>query len=124
MRRSVVPLEAAGGEEPREGFGMLCLGFFRPRPYLPCAAIGLHAGTPLMSRNERHVVPHGDDWAVKAPNADRASAVLPTQQDAIDRARDILRNDGGGELVIHRPDGSIRDSDTVPPANDPFPPRG
>ena len=77
-----------------------------------------------MSRNERHVVPHGDDWAVKAPHADRVSAILPTQQDAIDRARDILRNDGGGELVIHRPDGSIRDSDTVPPGNDPFPPKG
>lgn len=77
-----------------------------------------------MSRNQRHVVTHGDDWAVKAPNADRPSAVLPTQQDAIDRARDILRNDGGGELIIHGVDGSIRKTDTVPPGNDPFPSRG
>ena len=125
MRRSVAPLEAAPREGLREGFDMLCLGFSPSRPYLPCAAIGLHAGTPHMSRNERHVVPHGDDdWAVKAPHVERPSGIFPTQQDAIDRARQILRNDGGGELVIHRPDGSIRDSDTVPPGNDPFPPRG
>ena len=77
-----------------------------------------------MSRNQRHVVHHDDGWAVKAPNADRASAVLPTQQDAIDRARDILRNDGGGELIIHGLNGSIQKTDTVPPGNDPFPPRG
>jgi hypothetical protein len=25
--------------------------------------------------------------------------------------------------VIHRPDGRIRDSDTIPPGRDPFPPR-
>jgi hypothetical protein len=29
----------------------------------------------------------------------------------------------GGEVVIHRPDGVIRDKDTVPPANDPNPPK-
>ena len=28
----------------------------------------------------------------------------------------LLRNQGGGEVRIHRPDGTIRDSDTVPPA--------
>jgi hypothetical protein len=42
---------------------------------------------------------------------------------AEDRARAILRNSGGGELITHGTDGKIRDSDTVPPGNDPFPPR-
>ena len=32
-------------------------------------------------------------------------------------------NSGGGEVRIHRRDGKIRDSDTVAPGNDPFPPR-
>jgi hypothetical protein len=63
-------------------------------------------------------------WDVKAPGASRASAHLDTQQQAIDRGREILGNDGGGELRIHRPDGRIRDTDTVPPGHDPFPPKG
>jgi hypothetical protein len=46
------------------------------------------------------------------------------QSAAIDRAREILENDGEGELAIHGRDGKFRDSDTIPPANDPIPPRG
>ncbi len=76
-----------------------------------------------MPRNERHVVHDEDGWKVVAPNADRASARTATQAEAIDRAREILANNGGGEIVIHRPDGRIRDSDTVPPGNDPNPPK-
>lgn len=76
-----------------------------------------------MGRNERHVTRHPDGgWQVKAPGADRASDRVPTQSEGIDRAREILENAGGGEVVIHRPDGTIRDSDTVPPGNDPNPP--
>lgn len=77
-----------------------------------------------MPRNERHVVRNPDGgWDVRAPNADRPSAHLDTQGDAIDRARQIVRNVGGGEVVIHDRQGRIRDSDTVPPGNDPNPPR-
>lgn len=77
-----------------------------------------------MPRNERHVVPNPDGgWDVKAPGADRSSAHKPTQGEAIDRAREIVRNSGGGEVVIHGRDGRIRDSDTVPPGHDPNPPR-
>jgi len=78
----------------------------------------------MAERNERHVVPDGNGgWRVVAPGADRASARTDTQQDAIDRARQIVGNTGGGEVVIHRPNGQIRDSDTVAPGNDPNPPR-
>jgi hypothetical protein len=45
-----------------------------------------------------------------------------TQADAERRAKEIVGNDGGGEVVIHRPTGEIRDSDTVAPGNDPNPP--
>jgi hypothetical protein len=77
-----------------------------------------------VARNERHVVPNPDGgWDVRAPGADRSSAHLPTQAEAIDRAREIIGNSGGGEVVIHGVDGQIRDSDTVPPGNDPNPPR-
>ena len=73
----------------------------------------------------RRIVQQREDgrWEVKAPRADRASAIADTQSAAIDRARDILGNDGGGELTIKGQNGRIRDSDTVSPGNDPNPPR-
>ncbi len=74
--------------------------------------------------NRRHVVPNPDGgWDVKAPGAERASSHHPTQAEAEARAKEIVGNAGGGEVVVHRPTGQIRDSDTVPPAKDPFPPR-
>jgi len=72
---------------------------------------------------KRHVVSREGGWAVKAPNASRASSTHATQAEAIAAARQVVRNSGGGELVIHGRDGRIRDSDTVSPGRDPFPPR-
>lgn len=74
--------------------------------------------------NRRHVVPRDDGWAVVRPGADRASSLHATQNEAIQRSRQILTNSGGGENVIHNRAGRIRDSDTVYPGNDPFPPKG
>jgi hypothetical protein len=74
--------------------------------------------------SKRHVVPSKDGgWDVKAPGATRASAHADTQAAAIDRAREIVHNAGGGEVRIHGRDGLIRDTDTVAPGNDPNPPR-
>ena len=49
--------------------------------------------------NIREVRRHGDGWGVFDPDASRASAVEPTQAAAQQRARDILANQGGGEVV-------------------------
>ena len=74
--------------------------------------------------NNRHVVPNPDGgWDIKKPGAERASSHHDTQGDAQQRAREIVGNAGGGEVRIHGRDGRIRDSDTVPPGNDPNPPR-
>lgn len=72
----------------------------------------------------RHVVanPNGG-WDVKKPGSSRASAHSETQREAVARARDIVKNQGGGEVRIHGRDGKIRDSDTIAPGNDPHPPR-
>ncbi len=71
----------------------------------------------------RHVVPNPKGgWDVKQPGSARASAHMPTQEAARSRAREIVRKAGGGEVRVHRRDGRIRDSDTVPPGNDPNPP--
>ncbi|MEV0132267.1 DUF2188 domain-containing protein [Dactylosporangium sp. NPDC050688] len=77
-----------------------------------------------VARQERHVVPNANGgWDVVAPDAQRRSGHENTQAAAIDKARTIVGNLGGGEVVIHGRDGNIRDSDTVPPGNDPNPPR-
>jgi hypothetical protein len=74
--------------------------------------------------SDRHVVPNADGgWDVVSPKGGRASSHHDTQADAIGRAREIVGNVGGGEVVIHGRDGRIRDSDTVAPGNDPYPPR-
>jgi len=65
------------------------------------------------------VVKHDDGWAVKAGDAKRASAVTPTQKEAISRAKEIVAKAGGGEVSIHGRDGKVRDADTVKPGNDP-----
>ncbi len=71
----------------------------------------------------RSVVRHPKGWAVKAPKAERASSVHRTQADAERRAKDIVANEGGGEVRIQGRDGKWRDSDTVAPGNDPCPPK-
>lgn len=71
----------------------------------------------------RDVVKHEDGWAVTKPGASRASAVERTQQEANKPAAEILHNVGGGERVTHGRDGRIVSKDTIPPGNDPNPPR-
>jgi hypothetical protein len=51
--------------------------------------------------------------------AGRASAVSRTQREAVDRAREIVHNRGGGELAIKGADDKIRSKDTIAPSNDP-----
>ena len=78
----------------------------------------------MPNNKNRHVVPNLDGgWDVKAPNSQRSSAHTRTQAEAEGRAKVIVSNLGGGEVVIHRPDGRIRDRDTVAPGNDPHPPK-
>lgn len=72
-----------------------------------------------MGKNQ-HVVPHGDDWAVRGEGNERATSLHPTQQSALQKAREIARNQQS-ELIIHRPDGRIRDRDSY--GSDPNPPK-
>lgn len=75
-----------------------------------------------MPRKSHHVVHNSDGgWNIKKGGADRASAHFDHKQDAIDRAREISRNQGS-ELVIHNLDGKISQSDSH--GNDPHPPKG
>ena len=72
---------------------------------------------------DRTIYKRGNQWVNKRNDADRASSVHSTQRDAIDSARGMLGNQGGGELIVKGQNGRIRSKDTIAPGNDPFPPR-
>lgn len=74
-----------------------------------------------MSKKNQHVVPHGDQWAVKGAGNTRATSVHPTQQEAIERGREIAQNQKS-ELLIHGQNGQIREKNSY--GNDPYPPKG
>lgn len=59
--------------------------------------------------HNQHVVPHAEGWAVKGEGNERYTAIFNYQDDAIDRAKEIARN-YGSTVIIHRQDGTIRDS--------------
>jgi hypothetical protein len=72
-----------------------------------------------MSDADRHVVPNpSGGWDVKKGDAARASAHADTQAEGQARAREIINNAGGGELLTHGRDGEIRAKDTIRPGND------
>ena len=73
-----------------------------------------------MAKKDYHVVPRGEGWAVKREGADRASSLHETQRDAIQGGKRLAQVNKT-ELVIHRPNGQIRDSDSY--GNDPVPPK-
>ena len=75
----------------------------------------------MSKKRDIHVVPHLDrGWATRKEGASRAGSRHDTQRDAIERARDQAIRERV-EVVIHRKDGTIRDSDSY--GNDPHPPK-
>lgn len=76
-----------------------------------------------MSRNDRFVVRKGDNWAVKKAGVAKPESVHHKQGRAEQKAKSTVHDLGGGEVRIQGRDGKWRDSDTVSPGRDPFPPR-
>lgn len=74
-----------------------------------------------MSKKNQHVVPRGKQWAVRGEKNDKATKIVHTQSEAIKIARDIAINQQS-EVVIHRPNGQIRDKNSY--GNDNYPPKG
>ena len=80
-------------------------------------------GVHEMSRKNQWVVPvnGGDQWGVRGEGNDRLTSVHDTQQQAIDRARDIAINQQS-EMLIQGRNGQIRERNSY--GDDPFPPKG
>ena len=68
-----------------------------------------------------HVVTHPDGWAVRREGSERATVVVPTKTEALERAREISQREQGS-VVIHGQDGRIQEERTY--GNDPYPPPG
>lgn len=66
-----------------------------------------------------HVVRHGNHWNVM-PEKSAPVSTHRTQQNAIEHAIPIAQKNRS-EVVIHRPDGTIRDKDSY--GRDPNPPK-
>lgn len=77
----------------------------------------------MPKKNDRYVVRSGTNWAVKKGGAKRSEGTYGTQAEAERAAKQTVKGLGGGEVRIQGRDGRWRDSDTVVPGNDPFPPR-
>lgn len=78
----------------------------------------------MSKKSDRSVYRRPDGaWVNKQHGNSKASSLHDTQKAAIDAARDMLVNQGGGELNVHGLNGQIRSKDTIAPGNDPMPPR-
>ncbi len=74
-----------------------------------------------MKGKNQHVVPHGNEWAIRGEGNDRLTKIVGTQKEAIEIARGISINQNS-ELFIHGENGRIRERNTY--GEDPFPPKG
>jgi hypothetical protein len=74
----------------------------------------------MSKKKNIHVVPHEDGWARRKEGSQRAGGVYDTKAEALEEARDQARRERV-EMVIHKKDGTIQDSDSY--GNDPFPPQ-
>lgn len=68
-----------------------------------------------------HVVPHKGAWATRREGSSRVGTTHRTQTAATSSARTTAIRERG-EVVIHRPNGRIRDANSY--GNDPYPPKG
>ena len=85
------------------------------RDLIAGAAPPSELSTAVVNPARRHVTRRADGrWQVQAEGATRAASTHATQADAVQSAKDQARNaPGGGEVIVHRRDGRIRDSDVV-----------
>lgn len=74
-----------------------------------------------MSGKNQYVVPTENGWGVRSEGNSRLTAEFRTQREAIERGRDIARNQEG-ELRIQGENGKFREAWSY--GNDPHPPKG
>lgn len=74
-----------------------------------------------MSKRNQYVVRNGESWGLRGEGSERLTGRFSTQAEAIQRGREIARNQGS-ELRIQGSDGRFREGWSY--GNDPYPPKG
>lgn len=73
-----------------------------------------------MARKTQHVVPNSEGtWSVKKGGSSKATKNFENKADAVTYGREVAMNQKA-ELVIHKKDGTIQNSNSY--GNDPHPP--
>jgi hypothetical protein len=68
---------------------------------------------PIMAKDVHVTRQQPQGWAVKPSEGTRTASVHRTRADAIAAGRRLAQNSGGGDVVVHHADGSVRYRDTV-----------
>jgi hypothetical protein len=77
----------------------------------------------MSKRKTYHVTPGTDGgWKVKEENASKALSKHDTKVDAVNRAKEVAKNQDLGQVVIHKKDMTIQTEHTY--GKDPYPPKG
>ena len=77
----------------------------------------------MSNRKTYHVVPNKKSgWDVKAEKASRSSSSHETKSEAVERGKELAKNQPLGQIVIHKGDGTIQTEHTY--GKDPHPPKG
>lgn len=85
------------------------------------ASLNLYLEKIIMPRKTHHVVPDGNNgWNLKKGGGERAIKHFENKAEAVKFSREVSKNQKS-ELVIHKKDGTIQNSDSH--GNDPMPPR-
>lgn len=80
-------------------------------------------GGEMAQHKTYHVTPGTDgDWKVKEEKASKASSKHETKAEAVERAKDLAKNQVLGQVIIHKQDGTIQTEHTY--GKDPYPPKG
>lgn len=74
-----------------------------------------------MSSKNQYVVRNGDGWGLRGEGNSRLTGAYDTQAEAIERGREIARNQGA-ELRIQGRDGRFREAWSY--GSNPYPPEG
>lgn len=64
-----------------------------------------------MSKEDVHVVPENNQWAIKVEKENQPKKTAKTQKDAIKLGRELAKS-SRSELIIHGRDGRIKEKNT------------
>lgn len=78
---------------------------------MPCSYVELKKGALIMARKNQWVVRRNGGWAVRGEGNSKDTSHHVTQQDAINTARSIAKNQGS-EMLVQNLHGRIREHNT------------